>query len=480
MLHYASDILEREWHPSSRNRGPRALPYQPFDSRTQIRDVLSLSDIEQAELDAAANPQDGTAHVSAVCSARMQSEIRREHLATFTDRLVLQKLRLANLQLRARELFDDSLTMCNGQTFGEVLQRAADLLQVGDRLYLDARTSVPLRSYVDCFPPHALRVQKHSLSAAQLHREVDQAACDVQLPRYSIADYKTMFSQMVQQSRAVHEFRHAFTNDRSLFRSCFGFFPEGEIQIIQGPLSLYFRLFAPEDYAKVFAGQRNGDKASAMQLARASLTDGALLHYAALPEQVRGAITVENNRHERLFVGERVTIFQHEEDHVIHQFFTAPWMHAPSTFPVNRLSPDTTPAPQLYRQAIADSLGISCALRVFPRCKDEILAQFNDDRSIAYIEQVLAETGAAALYDFAGQERDEIRRTQAMRYAPREVGMLVRAHLRERYQRVLTGALESLQELEAAGLERPVITELLRIEPLQKWPRLARMVAQQL
>jgi hypothetical protein len=411
----------------------------------------------------------------------MRTHTRHQHLETFQDRLVAQKFCLAALHLRLRGMLDAALVMENGEHFDEVLARAAEYVQLGTCLRgRDGRT-YSLQRYADMFPPHAYLVREHTLSLPALRAAVDEAATQVRLPRDVIADYGDMCEELYRQSKSVHDFRQQQPNDRKLFRSCFGFFPQGHVQVIQGALSLHFRVYALEDYAKAFAGERNGKQADSAQLKRAGRMGGAALFCGRIPRPVRNAVSLEQNDDKQLFVGERVGVFRHEQDHIFHQFFRAPWMHTTSQFPrrrYSRIDPDDMRG--FYRALLEDAVDVSRTLRVVSRAKDELLAKFNSGNSLPEIRESMLELGSEALYDFAGQEHEDIRATGALRAAPRVVGPLVRDRLHGAYSLTLQHALHALRMLEQSGIERVFISELLRIEPMEKWPRLARMALERL
>lgn len=407
--------------------------------------------------------------------------MQRVHLEVLKDRMVAQKLCLAHLQLGMREMLDNALIMENGESFDAVLSRAEGYTQIGECLRDRNGRSYPLHHVSTVFPPHAFRVREHRLHLAELHAAVDEAAHTAHLPRDIVADYRQLSEQLYSRSKRVHGFREQQPDDRKLFRTCFGFFPQGHVQVIQGPLSLHFRVYALEDYAKAYSGNRNGVQANKVQMEFAGRTGGAALFYRRIPQPVQGAVSLEQNDDKRLFLGERIGVFRHEQDHIFHRSFQVPWMHVSSQFPAKRFlrcSPDNTR--EYYAALMQDAIDVSRVLRVAPRAKDELLAKFASGDSLVAIRESMFETGSDALYDFADQEYDAIRETGALRAAPRAAGSLVRRRLHEAYAHTLLHALHALRMLDATGLERPFLAELLRIEPLEKWPRLARMVVERL
>lgn len=474
LLRHASDVLEEHWHPEHPRRGPK-VPYVVYNPRERINEVLRYNE-EEARCIERMQEEKSPSPALRKRVARISSHFHQQHLDLFLDRLLAQKLSLAAMQLRAREVMETSLVTETGETLADVLDRAASLQEYPGTLYRGSDDAYIKKSeYANLFPAGSFRIARHDINLRELHGMIDDAAERTHLPPQVIADYRAMYTRMVLHSRDIHAFRLAHPNDRKLFRSCFGFFPQGHIDVIQGSLSLHIRCHAIEDYAKVYVGQRNGNDATHHQMARAAQTGGvALGNRGCMPEQVRDGITLEQNQPKALFLGQRVGIFRHEEDHIYNRFFDASWMNAPASFPPRRAS-STRGCQGTQRAYMRDALDVCRILEIAPRGKDEMLAQFGEGDHPDDITRSLLRTDKDSLYNFIGAHRDDIRNSGATKASPFTVGALMRERVSTPYRKGVESAAKALVILEQEiGLERQLISELLRIEPFEKWPRLAR------
>lgn len=481
LLGHASDVLEQRWRRESPLRGPR-VPYIDFDPRERITEVLGMSSDEREAVAAMQGNEGLSQKVRERRVSRMTRGFRRQHLEAFVCRLLAQKLGLAAMQVHARNIMEQGMITEHGETLYDVLGRAASLNEGKTELLSNnAEPMRPKSDYAGLFPEGSFRIAEHRVTIRQLHELVDDFAEESRLPPHVISDYRTMYRSMVVQSRDVHAFRRDHPNDRALFRACLGFYPQGHIDIIQAPLGLYIRCHALEDYAKAYAGERNGvEEATACQMQRASLTGGvALGNRSRFPAAVRNGITLEQNDAEKLFLGERVGIYQHEQDHIYNRFFHASWMNAPTSFPPGRSAnfEDTRTACRAYMR---DALDVCRVLEVVPSGKDEMLAKFGEGDDLEAIRASLLQTGRDSLYDFIESHRRDIRATGATKASPFTVGKLMREHISEPYRRAVERAVEALRALEEMEFDRDVICELLRVEPMEKWPRLVRLISEYL
>jgi hypothetical protein len=232
------------------------------------------------------------------------------------------------------------------------------------------------------------------------------------------------------------------------------------------------------DYAKVYAGQRSGKSpANRKQLKRASMTGGATLGTSwHVPYGVQEGLVIEQNDPQQPFIGSRVDIYRHEDEHVQGRYFEASWMHAPTTCPSPRSKHGKSRTSA--KRSISTALDVCRTVAVETNCKDELLAQYREKNDPADIERTLLDDTHGSLYTFVQVEREHIRETGATRASPRVVGELMREHLDTRYRQTVRRAIQAVISLEQQDFERPYIIELLRTEPLTKWLRLAQLMTE--
>lgn len=62
---------------------------------------------------------------------------------------------------------------------------------------------------------------------------------------------QSVLHSYVKKHGHVREIREKYTDDADLYRTLFGKIPKGKVEVIAGPISLLFRCYDPEDYARI-------------------------------------------------------------------------------------------------------------------------------------------------------------------------------------------------------------------------------------
>lgn len=98
-----------------------------------------------------------------------------------------------------------------------------------------------------------------------------------------------------KKHEAVEKYRAMYPDDADFFQACFGKKPKGKIDIIKGPMTLFFRCYDPNDYAFVYTfykHQGNGD-ATKDDFEKAQSSAGIALFQVKIPE-LAGVVNAEN------------------------------------------------------------------------------------------------------------------------------------------------------------------------------------------
>ncbi len=138
-------------------------------------------------------------------------------------------------------------------------------------------------------------------------QDLQELAVDL-APRFGInADQlKTFESGIVaykEKHRAVEKYRSKYPSDRRLFEICFGKPPKGEVEVIKGPMILYFRCHDEDDYATAYY---LGDTTTIPQESsdRTKSSGGTALGNSLIKE-LEGTLAIEN-----------ASIIKHSPDYV--------------------------------------------------------------------------------------------------------------------------------------------------------------------
>ena len=206
---------------------------------------------------------------------------------------------------------------------------------------------------------------------------------------------------------AVEKYRAKYPSDIDLFEVCFGKKPKGEIKIIKGPMTLYFRCFDQKDF--VFAHsfrEHRGDetKIQSEDFTNANSVFGAAL-YMVNTKDLLGVVTVENS--EKIPNSEESDKTRiHEDQHQFNKLFKPCELQEDFFEMMSRVSEEgKTPEEavenliyslvKLYRK----SLGFDSSVR------DEILAHYRDGTTTEVIFKQLMNHQA---YDFEKHYENEI------------------------------------------------------------------------
>jgi len=133
-----------------------------------------------------------------------------------------------------------------------------------------------------------------------------------------------VFNEYVQKHKAIKQIRKKYNNTVELYEALFGQKPKGEIEVIEGPMTLHFRCYNLEDYALIHSGKFIWDqpKLSVQDIKNAANRPG--VYFSIGPRDhslLAGIITAENAEKRKFDAKKSQKIFKHEEQHAISQLF---------------------------------------------------------------------------------------------------------------------------------------------------------------
>ncbi|MFQ5662179.1 MAG: hypothetical protein ACE5F2_02935, partial [Candidatus Paceibacteria bacterium] len=269
----------------------------------------------------------------------------------------------------------------------------------------------------------------------------------------------------------IELYRQEYPDDDKLFEACFGRLPKGEMEIIKGPMTFYFRCHNIEDYALIHSGKLDSEeRLNEHDVTSANMSGGVKTSKSLLP-YFKGVVIAENS------FGRSVNkkTYIHEEQHAIHQLFED-----------ERAMQDIFMSGLEKSSAKEQEKVLTSSLRrkredFESRAKNEILAYFKDGTDTEQIKQILSKDKKyGGLYDYfkdwysrdGAKEANELIDSGLNKDLVDET--FVNVFITEYRIDIIHPAVEAMQTLSDKGLAKEEIINLLINEPLSKWPKVVK------
>jgi hypothetical protein len=126
--------------------------------------------------------------------------------------------------------------------------------------------------------------------------KVKTLAPEYRFTREQIALFEFAILKYREKHLAVEKYRAEYPDDLDLYEACFGKRPKGKIEIIKGPMTLFFRCFDRHDYVFISSFYKHqGDVAKIQHedVTRADLSGGVALNEVKIKD-LSGVIIAEN------------------------------------------------------------------------------------------------------------------------------------------------------------------------------------------
>jgi hypothetical protein len=122
-------------------------------------------------------------------------------------------------------------------------------------------------------------------------------------------------ARYAEKHRAIQSIREEYPDDKSLYDAIFGAEPFGDVQVITGPMTFYFRCHDDRDYARIRSQKFSGDEIEPEDVKEANKSGGVHIWASPIPE-LTGTLIAENTHHN---LDNRWSWFtlRHEEQHAI-------------------------------------------------------------------------------------------------------------------------------------------------------------------
>ena len=289
----------------------------------------------------------------------------------------------------------------------------------------------------------------------------------------------------VNLHKGIENILHKFPNTNDLFKELFFETPKGKVELVTGPVSLYFKCYDFQDYLSIFySNQRRhfGKKRDFTAEERAEAMECKAINIFSIshPGIGRGVMAendsgIGRNPNE----GEGAVIFTHEEQHAIHSLFDNEIILDPSDpIQVKSVRQDFLDAEtKEEKEKILTNFFRQFRKNAEIFAKDEMLAHYKDGHDDMAFEEITLPKEEGGGYDYLEEPRkfqylwmktdDE---TRAM------TEKVVQKTLIEEYRETIAKGVEAVRKLEKAGFERGEIIALLTYEPLSKWDKVVERI----
>ncbi len=303
--------------------------------------------------------------------------------------------------------------------------------------------------------------------------------------RYGMSDkQKEMARQLVSAYEDKHnkikEISEKNPDDRSLFQALFGRLPEGKVEIVKGPMTLYVRCESLEDYATIHSQRFLRHQDAGPEDKETAKRSGGVSISTSLIPGLEGTIIAEKSG----WLGYRVKGFvgsddvhRHEEQHAIRAMFEDHTHH--------KMVID-----ELYEAKTKE--GKELALKVLMRfgrekmdyqASNEILAYSTSPISQKELLKTLTQSASKkGLYEYFGKEERSHTRNWVVKQLPDDFKdgiedfdpwldkVMDEIYVTE-YRNLIKTGIASFNKLTGTGYSRGKAISVLTHEPLVRWKK---------
>lgn len=306
----------------------------------------------------------------------------------------------------------------------------------------------------------------------------------------------------VAKHQAIREARKKYPDDKELFKACFGKEPEGPVEIIEGPMTLYFRCHNLKDYAWIYSRKfldaAKKQKVTKSDIQRANMSGGALILECLIPS-LNSAITVEKSEKGELINSpDAERVFKHEEQHAIYRLFNELDLHE-YLYIIDKIFAELFAKEQSQDKIREEFKNKQCPKLLIDylksirsgfenSAKDEILAYFKAHKEgIDNLEttktELLTPMEEGGLYDYYGKNKKGLNQNLKEKLTPKifrknknVVRKTIEQVLVKEYRQDIIEAIEAIKKLRILEKSRQKVTYLLNKKPLNQWSKLVKRV----
>lgn len=286
---------------------------------------------------------------------------------------------------------------------------------------------------------------------------------------------------------AVSDAREKYPTNPELYEALFGRLPKGKIEVLQGPITFYFKCYNPDDYTEIYYSSAAEDEYKSKEVAHMSA--GVSVRKASLPG-LDGAVIAENASM-KMSQRESNEALRHEEEHAMQRLFGEKIRERDILARLNNAN-SVEEKKSAYinllnyrREYIADTHG-----------KAEALAYLKTNTKPRTIKRKLTKKGKdLGVYDFTypinalyprGDEDNDVTVRQGNNIieswnpglfeSDKAKSRFINKYFKAKYKKTITDGIGSIKKLQRMGWDNDHIISLLLHEPLAKWPKLVKLL----
>jgi len=140
-----------------------------------------------------------------------------------------------------------------------------------------------------------------------LLQRIDDGAKKYRLGTGEIYYFEAAVKSYQRKHVAVEKYRAMYPDNNDLFEACFGQKPKGKVEVVKGPMTLYFKCFNQEDYAFIYNFGEDIKEISKDDIDKANRTGGVALSRVKIDE-LAGTVNAENiSQHMRYWLQEKAS-----------------------------------------------------------------------------------------------------------------------------------------------------------------------------
>ena len=263
--------------------------------------------------------------------------------------------------------------------------------------------------------------------------------------------------------KSIKKAREQFADDNKLFEAMFGRFPRGKIEVIEGPVTLYFRCHNIKDYALISGQTFLYNRDPSWSERKAARAQGGVSISSSLIPNLQGTIIAE--RAKGNFGNFQKSTYIHEEQHAIKRLF--------DERPIKKL--------RIYETgtSLAEQFRIKRERMAELQVKDEILAYMKEGPwNPKQVFNFLTTSGKnGGLYDYLAEDKKELIALHSKNKSSDEKKKIietVKQVFETEYRELIRNGIRSFQDLIDNGYTTEQTVALLNAEPLAKWPKVVR------
>ena len=309
-----------------------------------------------------------------------------------------------------------------------------------------------------------------------------------------------------KKHKAVKQAIQDFPDPNVLFERCFEKKPLGKVEIVPGPMTIYFRCFDENDY---FTAHEYGRKSKSMdEKAIKEHTGGTAIWYSGITS-LQGCLTVENvSVNGGYSNGVRI----HEEKHQFNKLFR-PLEYSQSVDDVFNYALEYSKNPEQLRQRILYSWMLlqRKVMGIDDQARGEILAYLHEGMTLTDISQIIQNS---QVYDYVKgfnvNSNDLVKKLQKdcdgysqrfdpnnfdpydgsaetqelLRYAwnisgmsqfkPADIEPFIYTVFQQGYKKDVKRWVEAIEVMKSKGYTGGILESILYSQPVRKWPSLAK------